>query len=304
METRVRAELGLEPQESRRTNEIGSGLNTLSALSGGFVHSYVVVCQALSTCTILCIPPSWHQALFRKELPFGCLGELETIFDGIFEEPVESARRRGRFSPDEIITKEITLLAKPEYQFILEGTAFIAVSFRTIVQDKTAVWFQLSENFGRHIQEKLTIPPAVVLFAILILRLSVIRWRGDDQINTLVWKRTQERQAVANVQRAEICREGRFQLGWILRKRKRSRGPILSLQRGTIARHLLRERTRFSVFQVHIDRTYWAIALNGEGDRIDAYRPARYPGRAFTVAPRLTLTVSRCHPSLATPRGV
>src|SRR6185503_4114527 len=32
--------------------------------------------------------------------------------------------------------------------------------------------------------------------------------------------------------------------------------------------------------------------------------PARYPGRALTVAFRFTRTASRCHPSDATPLGV
>ena len=35
-----------------------------------------------------------------------------------------------------------------------------------------------------------------------------------------------------------------------------------------------------------------------------AQEPARYPGRALTVALRLTRTSKRCQPSTATPRGV
>jgi hypothetical protein len=61
--------------------------------------------------------------MLREELPSGRFGELETVLDRILKEAIESTRRRGRLAPDEVLTEQKSLLAKPKNHFELQHSA-------------------------------------------------------------------------------------------------------------------------------------------------------------------------------------
>src|SRR5690606_12311782 len=105
--------LRLHVEERGRADHIGSRLDALSTLAGGFVDSLVVVVEFLATLQVLPIPSSRSQTLFGEELPLVRFRELEAVLDGVLEMTLPPAGWRGGLPPHEVFGEQETLIDKP-----------------------------------------------------------------------------------------------------------------------------------------------------------------------------------------------
>src|SRR5262245_815026 len=171
---RIRAELRLEVQKSRGSDQVRSGLHPLPSLARRLVHAEEVVGQLPPAFPVSGIPAGRRETVLGVEGPAGRLGELEAVLDRVFQEAVETARRRRGLSPDEVLTEEKSLLAEPEDQLILDRAPLVAVALGPVVEDEGALRLQSPEDLPGDREEEALVPLPPVPLTVAVLRLTVV----------------------------------------------------------------------------------------------------------------------------------
>src|SRR5690606_8980570 len=85
-------------------------------------------------------------------------------------------------------------------QLVLEGAALLAPPLGPVVQHETAVRREYPMDLPGDLQEGAAVPVHPVPLPVAVLRLPVVRRRGDHQIDAVVRQFAQRVQAVADVQ--------------------------------------------------------------------------------------------------------